>query len=194
MGRRKRAIDAFDMALGAYLRELRLTRGMTLIETSTKAGLSHSFLSQIEHGHARPSFDSLNLIAKALGVSRAEITAGAAVVRDSGPRDAAEVGTPEAAEEDPTWRTEVLHQTGSPFSVLRVAGFKPADGGIFSHPEPELFYVLKGKVELILDGEARLLSAGGSATYRGGQEHTWRAYDEKGFEALAVKLNPLGIG
>jgi len=169
---------------------------MTLLETAEQAGLSHSFLSQIEHGRARPSFDSLNLIALALGVSRAEVTAGAtAAVTDvlqSAEPEGAAVSVDEHAQQSAAPGSVVLHQEDSPFTVLRVSSKDPAPGRRYVHPEAELVYVLAGRLQIALaDGVPVLLEAGASITYRGGTPHRWCAADEAGYEALLVKMNPL---
>jgi transcriptional regulator with XRE-family HTH domain len=55
-------------SLGARVRELRRDRGLTLKALGRDAGLSHPFLSQLERGLARPSVPSVERIARALDV------------------------------------------------------------------------------------------------------------------------------
>lgn len=62
------ADDEFDeRQLGAYIRELRQRRGMSLRALAASADVSVSFLSQVERGTASPSIASLMRIAKSLG-------------------------------------------------------------------------------------------------------------------------------
>lgn len=49
--------------LGAKLRALRKSRGYTLADVGERAGLSVSFLSDVERGRTRPSLDTLQKLA-----------------------------------------------------------------------------------------------------------------------------------
>ena len=64
--------------LGRYIRGVRRSRALTLVQLAALAELSHPFLSQLERGRARPSMTSLEKIARALGSSQLELIAGAA--------------------------------------------------------------------------------------------------------------------
>jgi len=58
---------------GNKIREFREERGLTLNELSKKAGLSISYLSEIERGSKKPSLKTIDKIAKALNVNKAQI-------------------------------------------------------------------------------------------------------------------------
>ena len=58
------ATDALEM--GQRIREVRQKKGMTLREAAEAAGVSESFLSQVERGLANPSVASLRRIADAM--------------------------------------------------------------------------------------------------------------------------------
>jgi transcriptional regulator with XRE-family HTH domain len=55
-----------DRRLGARIRSLRQAQSITLKDAATQAGVSESFLSQVERGLANPSIASLRRIAQAL--------------------------------------------------------------------------------------------------------------------------------
>jgi transcriptional regulator with XRE-family HTH domain len=55
--------------LGARIRHLRQAMGMTLRDLAERAGVTESFLSQVERGLASPSISSLRRIASSLGES-----------------------------------------------------------------------------------------------------------------------------
>ncbi len=57
-----------ELNLGKKLQMYRASRGMTIRELSEASGITGSMLSQIEHEQVNPSINSLNNIAKALGV------------------------------------------------------------------------------------------------------------------------------
>lgn len=64
-----------EVDLGARIRALRLARGATLRKLAAEAGVTESFLSQVERGVASPSIASVQRIARALGQSIAELFA-----------------------------------------------------------------------------------------------------------------------
>jgi transcriptional regulator with XRE-family HTH domain len=64
-----------EVDLGARIRALRLARGETLRKLAAQAGVTESFLSQVERGVASPSIASVQRIARALGASIAELFA-----------------------------------------------------------------------------------------------------------------------
>jgi DNA-binding transcriptional regulator YiaG len=60
-------------AIGLRIKEIRLTRGMTLQSVSDVSGLSPSMLSLVERGRASPSIGSLVVIASAAAASHLEL-------------------------------------------------------------------------------------------------------------------------
>ena len=69
------ATPPIEVDLGARIRALRLARGATLRALAADAGVTESFLSQVERGVASPSIASVQRIARALGQSIAELFA-----------------------------------------------------------------------------------------------------------------------
>ena len=66
---------SIEVDLGARIRALRMARGETLRKLAAEAGVTESFLSQVERGVAAPSIASVQRIARALGTSIAELFA-----------------------------------------------------------------------------------------------------------------------
>src|SRR5215472_4927939 len=64
--------------LGRRLRALRQEQQETLSETAARAGISPQYLSEIERGRKEPSSEMIAALAGALGVSVADLMAGAA--------------------------------------------------------------------------------------------------------------------
>lgn len=62
-----------DQELGQRVAEFRQLRGMSLRTLAAAAGVSSSFLSQLENGHSNASVASLRKIAAALGVTPAHL-------------------------------------------------------------------------------------------------------------------------
>ncbi|WP_276950492.1 helix-turn-helix domain-containing protein [Enterocloster lavalensis] len=89
-----------DLNLGKKLQMYRTSRSMSIRELSDATGITASMLSQIEHEQVNPSINSLNNIAKALGVPlycffQEEIIKEPVVRHDSRKT----IGRPENAEE-----------------------------------------------------------------------------------------------
>jgi len=64
--------------LGRRLRALRTGRWETLAQTAERAGISPQYLSEIERGRKEPSSEMIAALAGALGISVADLMAGAA--------------------------------------------------------------------------------------------------------------------
>jgi len=58
---------------GELIRQLREDKNLTLVELSQKAGLSVSYISEIERGSKKPSLKTLEKIAQALNIPRGQL-------------------------------------------------------------------------------------------------------------------------
>lgn len=56
------------MKIGAIIKKIRLEKGIKQIELARMAGISNTYLSDIESGRTIPSLKTLTKIARALGV------------------------------------------------------------------------------------------------------------------------------
>jgi transcriptional regulator with XRE-family HTH domain len=163
--------------LGARVRELRRSRGLTLKALGREAGLSHPFLSQLERGLARPSVGSVERIAQALEVPVSSLWArppleSATVVRR--PEDAGD-GV----------RTILSGRT-----ALRM---QERSGGPKTWPaEPETttgevcVYVVRGVLEVDLEGTVHALHEGDSVLFDGSVPHRLRRRGGPNTRALYV--------
>jgi len=62
-------VDAEELLIGQRLRDARVSRGLTLRAVAQRAGVTESFLSQVERDVASPSIATLRRIAVALGLT-----------------------------------------------------------------------------------------------------------------------------
>jgi|SRR5918996_3577169 transcriptional regulator with XRE-family HTH domain len=162
--------EAFD--LGQRLRAIRTVRRVTLRTVADRAGLSESFLSQVERGRANASVGSLTRIAGALGVSVADLfepngaqTRPRVLRRESRPTlTFGELG-----------RKFML--TPRPLEHLQVIVGELGPGGStgdepYTHGDSEeLLVVLEGLVSLQLGSEVFELGTGDSIDYRSSVPH-----------------------
>jgi len=159
------------LELGERLRAVRQLRRLTLREVATAAGVSESFVSQLERGRSSASVATLQRLAAAVGIEisdlfAAEPQAGPRVLRRE-ERQQLEWGH--------LGRKALL--TPKPFHSLEVvaAGFDP--GGStgdepYTHGDSEeLLLVLAGRVQLQLGSELLDLSTGDSVNYRSSTAH-----------------------
>jgi transcriptional regulator with XRE-family HTH domain len=160
-----------EVDVGERLRDIRRLRRATLKTIADRAGVSESFLSQVERGRASASIASLRRIANALGVSVADL------FEPDGPL------RPRVLRKDarPSLAFGILGRkfllTPKPLAHLEVfAGELDAGGSTGEEPyahgdSEELFVVLVGRVQLELGGDVHELEPGDSIDYRSSTPH-----------------------
>jgi transcriptional regulator with XRE-family HTH domain len=158
-------VETPEIDLGARIRTLRLARGATLRELATRAGVTESFLSQVERGVASPSIASVHRIARALDHTIAELfTADQPVGRVVRRADRRRVAYPGLGAVD-----EFL--TGSADGRLQVILSTVEPGGgtgeeAYAHEsDEEIVVVLEGRLELWVGSEHYDLGTGDAITY-----------------------------
>ena len=162
---------ATEVDVGERLRAIRIARRRTLREVAGRAGLSESFLSQVERGRASASIASLRRIADGLGVSIADL------FQPSGPERPRVL----RRDERPSLAFGVLGRkmllTTKPLHHLEVfVGELDPDGSTgaeqYAHGESEeLFVVLNGTVRLELGDDVHELETGDSIGYWSSTPH-----------------------
>src|SRR6266699_1338863 len=162
---------AKEVAVGERLRTIRIVRRRTLREVAERAGLSESFLSQVERGRASASIASLRRIAEGLGVSMADL------FQPSGPTQPRVL----RRDERPALAFRILGRkmllTPSPLHHLEVfVGELDPDGSTgaeqYAHGDSEeLFVVLSGTVRLELGDDVHELETGDSIDYWSSTPH-----------------------
>lgn len=156
-------------SLGADLRALRKSRGLTLNQLAASLGRSVGWLSQVERGLSDPSIADLRRIAACLGVSVSMLFRHAAapaheaghVVR-RGARRTIGSDTAGLIEEllspDLTDDFEVVHSTFQPHSSV--------DSPV-TRPTQEVGYLISGHLDIEIAGVTHQLAPGDSFRIRG---------------------------
>jgi transcriptional regulator with XRE-family HTH domain len=160
-----------QLAVGERLRAIRLLRRLTLREVADAAGVSESFVSQLERGRSSASVATLQRLAAAVGI---EISDLFATEEGAGPR-VLRRHERQHLEWGHLGRKALL--TPKPFHSLEVvsAAFDP--GGStgdepYTHGDSEeLLLVLEGRVQLQLGSELLDLETGDSVNYRSSTPH-----------------------
>jgi transcriptional regulator with XRE-family HTH domain len=154
-----------EIDLGARIRSLRIARGSTLRELASGAGVTESFLSQVERGVASPSIASVQRIARALDHSIAQLfTDGAPVgrvVRADARRRVAYPGlgaVDEFLTRSADGRLQAILSTIDP-------GGGTGDEAYTHDSDEEVLIVLAGRLELWVGSEHYRLETGDAITY-----------------------------
>src|SRR5215813_11734353 len=162
--------DPIQVALGERLRAIRQLRRKTLKEVASAAGISESFLSQLERGRANATIATLQRLATALGIDVSDLFGAPSPRPRVLRRDARDFVA---------WgrlgRKALL--TPKPFHSLEivVARFEPG-GSTGDEPythgnSEELLVVVEGDVHVQLDTDVYELAAGDSVHYQSSTPH-----------------------
>jgi len=164
-------MTATELQLGPRIRSLRQARSVTLRELAERAGVTESFLSQVEREVTSPSIASVQRIARALDLGIAELFVDEVplgrVVRHAERRRIAYPGL-NAVDEFLTLgrdgRLQVILSTIEP-------GGGTGDEAYAHDSDEEVVIVLEGRLELWVGDETHLLEEGDAITYASRQLH-----------------------
>jgi transcriptional regulator with XRE-family HTH domain len=175
--------------LGERIRAIRQLRRRTLKEIATAAGISESFLSQLERGRTNATIATLQRLSTALGIEVSDLfntgTARPRVLR----RD-----TREFVEWGSLGRKALL--TPKPFHSLEVVVARFEPGGStgdepYTHGDSEeLLIVVEGGVHVQLGTEIHDVSAGDSVHYQSSTPHRVSNPHDETAEVLFVISPP----
>ncbi|HEU0236273.1 MAG TPA: cupin domain-containing protein [Candidatus Limnocylindrales bacterium] len=156
---------AADLQLGSRIRALRQSRRLTLRELAARAGVTESFLSQVEREVTAPSIASVQRIARALDLSIAQLFAeeptSGRVVRREARRRIAYPGLKAVDEfltSNMAGRLQVILSTIEPGGGT---GEEP-----YTHDsDEEVVVVLEGVLDLWVGDEHHVLREGDAITF-----------------------------
>ena len=176
--------------LGERLRAIRLLRRRTLKDVAAAAGVSESFVSQLERGRSSASVATLQRLAAALGIEVSDLFAPECLPRPRVLR--------REARQLLVWgrlgRKALL--TPKPFHALEVVAAEFDSGGstgdeTYTHGDSEeLLVVVKGRVHLQLGTDIYDLGTGDSVQYRSSTPHRVSNSGEERAEVLFVISPP----
>ena len=159
-----------ELALGARVRGFRTARKLTLRQVAEKAGVSESFLSQVERGASGVSISTLHTIAAALGLTVADLfdDSNVSAHRVVHPEDRPMIQVPGVRKymltRQPLQGLEVLECEYEPGASTGGTGHSHGDS-------QELFVVLGGSLVVTIDGHAYEMTEGDSIEYRSSSSH-----------------------
>lgn len=157
--------------VGEKVRTLRMARRMSLRSLGEATGTTASFLSQLERGLSGVNTSTLMRIAGALGISLADLFTQATPPLGRVLRKSQRPALPPAE----GYRKMMLSMRPIRDMEVYVGEFDPGGStgdAPYSHGNSqELFFVIRGEVELTLGDERHVLSAGDSIEYRSSVPH-----------------------
>jgi transcriptional regulator with XRE-family HTH domain len=180
------AVEEPVRRLGREIRGLRKARDYTLAVLAAKTGLSVGYLSLLERDRSTPSINALHAISRALGVTISwffdvgEIPAGERdyVVR-RGRRRRLDFSAGIVDELLSPTLTGALELLASRFPPGTSSGAAP-----YTHAGEEAGVVIRGKLELWVDGKVFLLEAGDSFGFPSTLAHRYRNPDTEEAEVI----------
>ena len=168
-----------DLAVGRRIRHLRKARGRSLKDVALRAGLSESFLSQIERGISSASIRALARLADALDAGIAELFPLQERGENDGPVRVARVDERKRIDMPQTRMSKELLTpfAKSPRLDIYIITIEPggATGDVpFVHQGEEAGFVLEGGIEIVVDGHKVILGAGDSFRFSSTLPHQYR--------------------
>jgi transcriptional regulator with XRE-family HTH domain len=154
-----------DLALGARIRTIRRARGQTLRQLADRAGVTESFLSQVEREVASPSIATVQRVAHALDLSIAELfaeepAAGRVVRRE----DRRRVAYPGLKAVDEFLTSNVAGRLQVILSSIEPGGGTGAEP--YTHDsDEEVVVVLEGVLDVWVADEHYVLHEGDALTF-----------------------------
>jgi len=170
--------------VGARLRRLRLADGYSLARVARAAGVSVGFLSALERGHMSASVATLRRLARFYKQNILALfdpsRSNPGRVRPS-QRKVLEAG-PGVRMELLSWGNTVMEP-----HLFRIAP-SAGSGESYAHAGEEFLYILKGCIEIELDGSDKLrLDEGDSFYFESSTHHRWNNPGKK--EAWVIWVN-----
>ena len=141
------------------LRTLRQARGWTLDDLAARAHIGASTISRIETGQRRLAGDQLVTLARALGVTVDDL-----LTEEDG--DDVVIRPTPYADGGAAWMLSRRDDpSGRVVAKIRLPSSSTVEAELRVHPGHDWFYVLKGKVRLVLGGREHVVAAGEAASF-----------------------------
>lgn len=184
--------ETFQKVLGRKIRAIRTRQGTTITQLAQAVGVSKSFLSQLEKGKTSASLMTIRNISRSLNIPLAalfnDVSDGedASVIVRRGRRKHLKLPglhpTYELLAPDLSRRMEPIYNVAEPGAV--------SSDTLRTHQGEEWFYVIRGQVELNLDGMTYVLEEGDAAYYDSTIPHRWRNVGDSRAEVIVVVTPP----
>ena len=177
--------------LGERIKELRRRRGLAMRELAKRSGVSHSTISLIERDRLSPSVDTLSAVLEALGSTLAgffsQLDADGTCSPFYRAQDLVEIGRSDAISHrmvgfgHPNRHLLMLHETYAPGADT---------GRAFSHAAHEAGVVTRGRVEITVGSDSRVLAPGDGYYFDSRLPHRFRNVGAEKAEIVSAITPP----
>jgi transcriptional regulator with XRE-family HTH domain len=188
------ADDGPELRIGGRLRHARLLNAMRLKDVAERAGCSESMLSKIENERAVPSLTTLHRLCKALNTNisnllSSELTRPWTIMR---PKERPLIGYAQAPNGERTKAEVLIPYVDGRLLEGFIVIIEPGghSGGTLQHKGEEVGYVIEGQLELTLEQETYLLTAGDSFHFPSELPHAYRNPGTATMRAVWINTPP----
>jgi len=186
-------VEAVAIELGQRLRDLRISRGLTIRAAADASGLSVNTLSLIENGHTSPSVSTLQALARTLEVPLAEFFAereqqAAVVFSRCGERSL----TDSSSVQLEPLAHGLFSSAFQPMVVHLPAGAHSGDQAI-THSGVEMIFCLAGRFVAMVASQTYTLEAGDSLVFDSTLNHGWHNPESDDARFLLVMCPGINI-
>jgi quercetin dioxygenase-like cupin family protein/DNA-binding XRE family transcriptional regulator len=182
-----------EKRIGERIRRLRLKKSMGLVELGLHAGLSASFLSQLETGRVVPTLRNLARIAMVFSKDLSYFFESEPAAIFCVHRKEDRVRLPQTGAETPAYFFESLgYLVADRHMDPYFAEFIPLAAGATPrahvHTGSEFLYVLDGEMEIAHDGQTRTLGKGDAVYFDASTPHSYQCVGVAPAEAIIVTM------
>jgi transcriptional regulator with XRE-family HTH domain len=176
--------------VGARLRSVRITFGLSQRALARRAGVTNGLISLIEQNRVSPSVSSLKKVLDGVPMTLAEFfTLDMAATPQAffGPDDLSELGN-----EQVSLRLVAAQRPGRQLTLLHERYAPGAETGdeMLTHRGEEGGIVVKGRIELTLAGVTRVLSAGEAYYFSSHLPHRFKNVGREPCEIISASTPP----
>jgi transcriptional regulator with XRE-family HTH domain len=181
-----------ELNTGGRLRGLRRRRKLSLRALSKATGVALSFLSSLERGNNSVSVDKLKIILDALGTSLGEFFSQEPEQPDRVVYRREELTEIAGRGSGLSFKDVAVGRAGRALQLLFESYEPAADTGprLYSHNAEEAGIVLKGRLELTVDGDVYVLKPGDAYYFDSRRPHRMRNAGKTRAEAISVNTPP----
>lgn len=180
------------MEVGARIRKIRKSAGLTIDELSRQTGLSKAYISQVETAKASPSLQTVKKICSELNVSPAILfedpEADCVVLRKSRQKV---LQFESVKDEDVFTKTiNILSEQNKKLELVQIVLSPGNTAGDHAHPGEEIFFVLEGEVTITHGDEEHILHAGDSVHIESQRTHKLYNHGSSPVKFISARTPP----
>ncbi|RZL42959.1 MAG: cupin domain-containing protein [Variovorax sp.] len=177
--------------IGIHLKRLRLRRKLSVRDLAERSGISHATISLVERDRTSPSVDTLSAMLDALGTTLVGFFDGLQTTLTYSPfydeEDLVEIGDKDTI----SYRMLGMNHPNRHILMLRETYEVGADTGeAFSHRSQETGFVLRGRVEVTVGDQIRVLEPGQGYYFDSQTPHRFRNVGPDRAEIISAVTPP----